>query len=132
MVERRTAHEPAACDGALRRAFHFLGKRWTGVIIATLSPGPASFSELRRAVGSISDSVLSDRLAELVAAGLVQRSVVEGPPVTVSYRLTPAGAGLGPALDELTAWARGTLPAEPPAQPPAASHGERVSASTVV
>jgi DNA-binding HxlR family transcriptional regulator len=104
-------HEPRACDGALARAFGFLGKRWNGVILGTLTSGPAGFSELRRAVNGISDSVLSERLTELAKAGVVQRSVHEGPPVAVVYQLTPAGHGLLPAMNELTTWARDNLPA---------------------
>jgi DNA-binding HxlR family transcriptional regulator len=110
--ERDTAHEPRACDAALARAFEFLGKRWNGVLLGTLLAGPAGFSELRRSVAGISDSVLSDRLVELTRAGLVQRLVREGPPVTVDYRLTPAGAALLPALRELTTWASDNLPEE--------------------
>ena len=56
---------PAACDAGIRRAFDFLGKRWNGVILGTLSGGPTGFAELRRGVGAITDSVLSDRLVEL-------------------------------------------------------------------
>ncbi len=110
--EQAVAHEPRTCDAALRRAFGFLGKRWNGVIIGTLANAPAGFSELKRAVDGISDSVLSERLAELSGAGLVQRSVDEGPPIAVDYRLTPAGAALLPALQELTRWAKDNLPAE--------------------
>lgn len=105
-------HEPRACDAALARAFEFLGKRWNGVILGTLTNGPAGFSELRRAVSGISDSVLSERLTELSRAGLVLRSVNEGPPVTVDYRLTPNGDALLPALRELTTWAKHNLPAK--------------------
>lgn len=100
------------CDAALARAFGFLGKRWNGVLIGVLGGGPASFSGLRRAVGGISDSVLSDRLTELALAGLVSRVVDEGPPVAVRYELTDAGRGLIPALDELARWAEQSLPPE--------------------
>ena len=105
-------HTPEACDGALVRAFGFLGKRWNGLIIGVLAGGPASFTGLRRAVGGISDSMLSDRLTELVAAGLVHRTVDEGPPVAVSYQLTDAGSSLRPVLDQLATWARQSLPEE--------------------
>jgi DNA-binding HxlR family transcriptional regulator len=67
-------------------------------------------AELKRAVTGISDSVLSERLAELVRAALVQRTVSEGPPVSVGYRLSPAGEALLPALIELTSWAANNLP----------------------
>ncbi|RBY88568.1 helix-turn-helix domain-containing protein [Blastococcus sp. TF02A-26] len=105
-------HTPQACDDALSRAFGFLGKRWNGLIIGVLTRGPAGFSGLRRAVGGISDSVLSDRLTELAAAGLVRRDVDPGPPVAVTYALTEAGAALLPVLDQLTAWARENLPVQ--------------------
>jgi DNA-binding HxlR family transcriptional regulator len=108
---REVEHEPRVCDAALRRAFDFLGKRWNGVILGTLISGPATFSELRRAIAGISESVLSDRLTELNGAGLITRRVTEGPPLSVSYQLTEAGAALLPALNELTAWASANLPA---------------------
>jgi DNA-binding HxlR family transcriptional regulator len=103
-------HEPKTCDAALTRAFGFLGKRWNGVILGTLTLGPSGFSELKRAVVGISDSVLSERLTELCGAGLVLRSVNEGPPIAVDYRLTQAGQALVPALHELTTWAAENLP----------------------
>jgi DNA-binding HxlR family transcriptional regulator len=108
--EGDACHQPRACDGALARAFGFLGKRWNGVILGTLTSGPAGFAELRRAVNGISDSVLSERLTELARAGLVQRSVHDGPPVAVVYQLTIAGEGLLPAMRELTTWAEKSLP----------------------
>ncbi|MFI6444810.1 winged helix-turn-helix transcriptional regulator [Kitasatospora sp. NPDC050543] len=107
-------HTPAACTGAgvaLTRVFMLLGKRWTGLVIAVLSHNPAYFSELRRAIPGISERMLSDRLTELAEAGIVLRQVDEGPPLRVSYRLTEAGAALGPALAELSKWAEEHLPA---------------------
>ncbi len=87
------------CDAALARAFRFLGKRWNGILLGTLVQGPAGFAQLRRAVPGISDSVLSERLSELCAAGLVERTVDAGPPVSVTYQVTGSrnGAGTRPA-----------------------------------
>ena len=93
------------CDAALSHVFEILGKRWNGVIVGALSNGPASFSRLARGVTGISDSVLSDRLSGLAAAGIVTRVVDSGPPVSVTYALTPAGKALLPAMDELKVWA---------------------------
>ncbi len=97
------------CDAAVTLAFSVLGKRWNGMIVASLGAGPTTFVSLRRAVGGISDTVLSDRLAELAETGLVARTVDAGPPVTVSYALTPSGEGLLPILDQLGAWASANL-----------------------
>jgi DNA-binding HxlR family transcriptional regulator len=108
---RRASDECARADTALVRAFELLGKRWTGVVLGTLSGGPAGFRALARAVDGISDSMLSDRLGELSAAGLVTRTVSEGPPLSVTYDLTDAGRALLPALDQISRWAKDHLPA---------------------
>jgi DNA-binding HxlR family transcriptional regulator len=104
--------ECARADEALVRAFRLLGKRWTGVILGTLSSGPAGFRALARAVDGISDSVLADRLAELVEAGLITRAVAEGPPLGVTYALTEAGRALLPPWSGSRAGPRSTSPAE--------------------
>jgi DNA-binding HxlR family transcriptional regulator len=85
--------------------FRLLGKRWSGVLVDLLLQRPARFSELAAALPQLSKRVLTDRLAELQTAGLVLREVDPGPPVTVSYRLTERGRGLGPAMDALRVWA---------------------------
>ncbi|MEU1630829.1 helix-turn-helix domain-containing protein [Streptomyces sp. NPDC020096] len=72
--------------------------------------GPVHFADLRRTVPGISERVLSDRLSELAAAGLVLREVDAGPPLRVSYHLTESGARLRPALVELGRWAEASLP----------------------
>jgi DNA-binding HxlR family transcriptional regulator len=103
-------------DAALARAFTFLGKRWNAVILGVLGEGSAGFRELSRAIGPISDSVLSQRLAELSAAGLITRAVEPGPPVSVAYALTECGQALLPALAQVARWADEYLP---PGRPPA-------------
>jgi DNA-binding HxlR family transcriptional regulator len=100
------------CDRALVRAFEFLGKRWSGVVLGSLISGPAGYRELSRAIDGISDSVLADRLSALTAAGLVSRTVDEGPPLSVEYALTERGRALIPALEALGRWAEEHLPAE--------------------
>ncbi|SNS63890.1 winged helix-turn-helix transcriptional regulator [Rhodococcoides kyotonense] len=52
---------------------------------------------------------VDDRLSELGHAGLVERNVDEGPPISVEYRLTSSGKALLPALNELTIWADANL-----------------------
>lgn len=96
----------------LARAFRFLGKRWNAVVLGRLSEGPAGFRELSRAIDGISDSVLSDRLADLSKGGLITRTVDEGPPLSVSYELTERGRALMPALEQIALWAREHLPAD--------------------
>jgi DNA-binding HxlR family transcriptional regulator len=98
-------HSPLACDAALYRAFGLLGKRWNGLIVSVLDHGPMGFADVRRRIGAISDSVLSDRLAELAEAGVIDRSVTDTRPPGVQYGLTPAGRALIPILEQAAAWA---------------------------
>ena len=111
MTPSTDAEACVGADAALVRAFDLLGKRWTGVVLGTLSSGPAGFRVLSRAVEGISDSMLSDRLSALCNAGLVSRTVAEGPPVSVGYELTDAGRALLPALEQIGRWADEHLPA---------------------
>ena len=107
-ARKALAADSEACvrgDAALARAFEFLGKRWNGVALGNLREGPAGFRELSRAIGGISDSVLSDRLADLARAGLIARTVDEGPPISVSYALTDRSRALMPALEQISLWA---------------------------
>jgi DNA-binding HxlR family transcriptional regulator len=114
--ERRDV-DAATCergDAALARAFDLLGRRWTGVVLGNLSTGPAGFRELARAIDGISDSMLSTRLTALTEAGLVTRTVDEGPPLSVAYALTEAGHALIPALAQISRWADDHLPEPAP------------------
>lgn len=101
-----------AGDASLARAFDFLGKRWNGIVLGMLSRGPTGFRELSRAIGGVSDSVLSERLSDLTAAGLITRTVCEGPPLSVAYALSDRGAALIPALEQIALWAQEHLPAD--------------------
>lgn len=105
----RVAHDAPACERALGRAFGLLGKRWNGLIVAVLAPSPTGFADLRRRIGPISDSVLSDRLTELADAGIVERSVTDTRPPGVQYGLTPAGRALVPILEQVADWAEDHL-----------------------
>ena len=111
--EQQPPVDAEACvraDAALVRAFDLLGRRWTGVVLGTLSGGPIGFRALARAVPGISDSMLSDRLGALTGAGLVTRAVDDGPPLSVAYELTDAGRALLPALEQISRWAAEHLP----------------------
>jgi DNA-binding HxlR family transcriptional regulator len=107
---RADAETCARGDAALARAFDLLGRRWTGVVLGNLSTGPAGFRDLTRAIDGISDSMLSTRLNDLTEAGLVTRTVNEGPPLSVAYALTDAGHALIPALARISRWAEDHLP----------------------
>jgi len=93
------------CDQRLTQAFTLLGKRWSGVILGLLLQGPARFAVLARTIPGISERMLSDRLNELAKAGLIDRTVLDGPPLGVLYQLTESGRAIGPGLLRLGDWA---------------------------
>jgi DNA-binding HxlR family transcriptional regulator len=96
----------AACCPRLHEAVELVGKRWTGAILAVmLQAGPMRFSEIAQAVPALSDRLLSERMKELEARGMVERRVGGASPARVEYELTPMGRDLAPALGELEAWA---------------------------
>ena len=89
-------------------AVELVGRRWAGAILWALSErGPHYFAELSLAVPDISDRLLSQRLRELEAEGLVERTVEpgNGSRPRVSYALTDKGRALRPAMEKLQAWA---------------------------
>ena len=100
---------PTVCP-RFHAAVELIGRRWTGAILITLLDGPLYFRELGAAVPGLSDRLLSQRLRELEAEGLVRRCVHDGPPARVSYALTETGQGLEPAIRELYAWAQTRQP----------------------
>jgi DNA-binding HxlR family transcriptional regulator len=86
-------------------AIQLLGKRWTGLILDALMQGPQRFCELTAAVDGLSDRVLSDRLRELEAEGVIERMVYPQIPVRVEYRLTDKGHDLQPVVEAIHQWA---------------------------
>jgi DNA-binding HxlR family transcriptional regulator len=111
---RRASGESApACCPYYHEAVEMIGRRWTGAIVAVLiDAGPLRFSEISHAVPELSDRLLSERMKELEARGVVLRHVDPGPPVRVLYELTDMGRSLEPALQELKSWARRWLRAD--------------------
>lgn len=107
------AHGSATHDGRpaqlcpdFHAAIELVGRRWTGAILWVLCERSLYFAELGSSVPGISDRLLSRRLRELEAAGLVARSVQDANPPRVSYALTAKGQALEPALEQLEDWAR--------------------------
>jgi DNA-binding HxlR family transcriptional regulator len=109
-----------SCCPLYHEAVELIGRRWTGAIVAVLlDGGMLRFSEIANAVPEMSDRLLSERMKELEARGVVRRTVESGPPMRVHYALTPMGRSLQPALTELRDWARRWLDA---AGAPAPAH----------
>jgi DNA-binding HxlR family transcriptional regulator len=97
-------------------AMAVLAKPWNGLIIASLYDNQLRFSELVLRLGGIGDRMLSARLKELAARGLIERKVLEGPPVRVEYQLTEVGRGFHAVAAAIGQWGK-TLSDEMPKAP---------------
>ena len=98
------AHSSELCP-KFHEAVELIGRRWSGAVIRLLMGGRRRYSDLRDAVPDISDRMLSERLKELEAAGIVRRIVTPQTPVRVEYELTDKGRALEPPLRALGEWA---------------------------
>ena len=111
-TERTPTSDPelrAPCCSQYHRAVELIGKRWTGAIVFVLMDGPLRFSEVKQLVPELSDRLLSERMKELEAEGLVARHVIDDTPVRVEYGLTEKGRALEPVVRTLKSWANSWL-----------------------
>jgi DNA-binding HxlR family transcriptional regulator len=106
MAAYRDAPSIGPVCGRYHAAADLLCKRWSVSVVAVLiDHDPARFNQLREAVPGITPKLLSERLRELEAAGVVERRVTASAPVLVEYRLTPKGIALRELVGALQAWA---------------------------
>jgi DNA-binding HxlR family transcriptional regulator len=87
-----------------------VGDKWTVLVVSTLGEGPKRFNELRRALGSISQRMLTLTLRGLERDGLVTRTVFPTVPPRVDYELTKLGRSLLEPVSALGLWARQNRP----------------------
>ena len=89
----------------VRQTADLLERRWQLSVIYAALTGALRFNEFAGAVAGISPRMLSERLRDLEAAGLIERKVVPSSPPKVEYRLTDRGRQLGPIIDALRTYA---------------------------
>jgi DNA-binding HxlR family transcriptional regulator len=110
--ERMSAHDhhlahqpPTGFCPVYHRAIELIGRRWTGAILRILLGGPTRFSDIAGAIPGLSDRLLSERLKELEAEGIVTRTVYPETPVRIEYALTESGLALEGVIDAVSTWA---------------------------
>ena len=91
---------------AFQIALDVLGRPWSALILNVLQGGPLRFGEIRERAQGPGDKVLSGRLKDLEARGLILRQVEPGPPVRVAYELTESGRGFGEVAQSIEHWGR--------------------------
>src|SRR6185436_18042372 len=98
-------HVPEDCR-AVSDVLSRVGDKWTILVVGELGNGPRRFNELRRAIGSISQRMLTLTLRGLERDGLVTRTMFPTIPPRVDYELTELGCSLLTPVNALGAWAR--------------------------
>jgi DNA-binding HxlR family transcriptional regulator len=93
-----------------RQALDRIADKWTCLIVYALLDGPRRHGELRRAIGGISQKMLTQTLRSLERDGLVERTVIATIPPHVEYALTPLGQTLSEPLVAICHWAMDHLP----------------------
>ena len=101
----RNLHEPEDCR-AVSEVLSRVGDKWTVLVVSTLGDGPKRFNELRKALGSISQRMLTLTVRALERDGLVTRTAVATIPPRVTYELTKLGRSLLEPVSGLGLWAR--------------------------
>ncbi len=99
----RTRTQDDGCG--IAHASDLLGQRWVLLVVRELLLGPKRFTDVRAGLPDISPNVLSQRLRELQAAGIVGRRKLIPPAATQVYELTDWGRELEPAVLALGRWA---------------------------
>jgi DNA-binding HxlR family transcriptional regulator len=91
-------------------AVELIGRRWTGAILMVLLQGASRFTDIVQSVPGLSDRLLSERLKELEAEGIVTREVHAETPVRIEYQLTSMGRDLSTVTTAVSTWAERWLP----------------------
>jgi DNA-binding HxlR family transcriptional regulator len=90
----------------VRRAADLLERRWTvSILYVSHEGGAVRFNEFQQALGGISPATLTQRLADLEQAGVLEREVIDARPPRVEYRLTARGRQLRSLIDALSTFA---------------------------
>jgi DNA-binding HxlR family transcriptional regulator len=99
-----------AADCPSRGVLQHLTNRWGTLVMVALATRPHRFAELRRAVGGVSERMLSQTLKDLEADGFVLRTAHQVVPPHVDYELTGLGRQAAAHVVALAGWIEGALP----------------------
>ncbi|KQY20379.1 hypothetical protein ASD16_21115 [Cellulomonas sp. Root485] len=92
-------------DGCgIAHALDLVGERWALLVVRELLLGPKRFTDLRAGLPGVSANILSQRLRELEAEGVIERTTLPPPAGVAVYALTSRGAELEPVVLALGAW----------------------------
>ena len=97
----KTCTEPCPIE----RGRRIIGGKWKGSILWHLQAGPVRFNDLARQLGGATRKMVTERLKELEAQGLIRRNVLSDRPIAVAYEITDFGRSALVVLEQLKEWA---------------------------
>ncbi len=97
----------------MARSLEHVGERWTLLVVRDLLWGPMRYSDLERSLVGIGSNLLSSRLKDLQAAGIVEKYDLPPPAASTVYALTDLGRELRPVLQALATWGLNFLHEQP-------------------
>lgn len=104
MLPIGVANKAEASNCCIRSVLSNVTGKWRMIIILALEDEPRRFGDLKRCIGDVTQSVLTENLRGLQRDGYLTRTVEPGPPVAVTYELTPLGRSLLDVLKPLVYW----------------------------
>ncbi len=111
MLPIGVASKAEASTCSIRSVLSNVTGKWRMIIILALEDEPKRFGEIKRCIGDVTQRVLTENLRGLQRDGYLTRSVDPGPPVAVSYELTPLGRSLVEMLKPLVYWSHAQMDA---------------------
>ena len=107
-VTVKNKSEAALCP--IRNVLAQVNGKWQMLILLSLEDEPLRFGQVKRTVGDITQRVLTENLRGLERDGYLTRTVDGGPPISVTYALTPMGHSLVEKFKPLVDWACDCFP----------------------
>lgn len=104
-LPKRKAAEVVSCP-TVQQHLELVGSSWTGAVLMAMLADARRYSESKERVPGLSDRMLSDRLRDLEAPSILQRTVVRVVPVSIQYALTETGRALRPVFHTMSDWCR--------------------------
>ncbi len=116
-IGRKTVDNACETPCAIEQGMRIIGGKWTGSILWHLKDGPVRFNDLSRMIGGASKKMITERLRQLEAQGLVRREIAGTKPVSVFYEVTDLGRTALGFLDELRKWSESLPRVDLPTNP---------------
>ncbi len=105
MIHAPRANPVSGCP--LTAALAAIGGKWQVIIVYLLAERPVHFTTLRADISNMSPKVLTEQLGELIADGIVERTLTRRVRAPVMYLLTEYRRSVLPLIEDLKTWGRG-------------------------